>query len=174
MHAFHEIDRWQKAASDRNELLADGLFLQRCVHESLRLHPASPVAWRRALENTEVAGHKLQKGEKVIIDLAAANQDVNIFGSDAQLFNPNRPLPNGVWPFGLTFGLGVHACMGRALDGGVLPASNAPHQLGIVTLVVKTLLSLGATVSKDNLPHKDESTSRKNWGYYPVKLRTRT
>ena len=47
-HGIHEIflwcaqqpERWQKVETDR-------LFLQRCVHESLRLHPASPVAWRR-------------------------------------------------------------------------------------------------------------------------------
>ena len=49
-HCFHEITQWCLThPEDRARLATDDAFLQRCVHESLRLHPASAVAWRTAI-----------------------------------------------------------------------------------------------------------------------------
>ena len=49
VHAMHHILDWcDTHPGSREELLADRLLLQRFVHESLRLHPASPVARRHA------------------------------------------------------------------------------------------------------------------------------
>ena len=49
-HAMHELFEWLDAhPEDVPRLKSDPFFIQRCVFESLRLHPSSPVAKRRAL-----------------------------------------------------------------------------------------------------------------------------
>ncbi len=172
-HAIHEIflwcaqkpERWQRVEQDR-------LFLQRCVHESLRLHPASPVAWRRpACPVSMRSGEALSNTDRVVIDLAAANRDPAIFGTDADEFNPSRTIPRGYFPFGLTFSSGVHTCLGRDLDGGVIPKPDAnpqTHQYGLITLLVAALLDAGARPDPDHPPIPDANTQRQNWGSYPV------
>ena len=98
----------------------DQAFLQRCVLETLRLHPASPVAWRRAMARIELrSGVVLPEGALVEFDLEAANTDPQVWGPDATRFDPDRVLPEGVPPWGHSFGGGMHACIGMELDGGV-------------------------------------------------------
>ncbi len=172
-HAFHEIGTWAGDDTKRARLLEDPLFLQRCVHESLRLHPASPVAWRKATRDTAIDNRPLREGDRIVINLHEANRDTSVFGADADRFNPERDLPPSIWPFGLSFGYGIHACMGRGLDGGILPdarTTDKPVQLGIVTLLVKTLIENGAALMADNPPQPDTTTSRSNWGTYPVQF----
>jgi hypothetical protein len=110
-------------------------------------------------------------GDRVIVDLHEANRDKAVFGDDADEFNPHRQLPHTVWPFGLSFGYGVHACMGRDLDGGVVPKDGSPpekRQLGIVALLVDELLRNGAERDPDRPPSVDTSTERNNWAEYPI------
>ncbi|NJN50719.1 MAG: hypothetical protein HC809_01965 [Gammaproteobacteria bacterium] len=69
------------------------------------------------------------------------------------------------------FGIGIHTCLGRDLDGGVLPKSNtdaADHQYGLVTLILRRLFEAGARPDPDAPPHPDTTTQRANWGRYPV------
>jgi cytochrome P450 len=175
VHALHEIFGWCDAhPEDKMRARDDLMFLQRCVHESLRLHPASPVAWRRPtcpvkLSSGDVAGDT----DRIVIDLAAANRDRSIFGADADQFNPGRVLPPGVFPYGMTFGTGIHACLGRDLDGGVIPregADPAAHQYGLVTLLVSALIRSGARLIPTDPPTADPGTVRQNWGRYPVEF----
>ena len=172
-HAMHEILTWCDAnPGERARLESDITFLQRCVHESLRLHPASPVAWRRAVCPASLKSHgDIDEGDQVVIDLSAANRDPEVFGDDADVFNPNRKIAPPIWPFGLTFGYGAHACMGRDLDGGVVPRDGAPvekRQSGIVALLVNELLQHGAARDPDSPPIADTNTERSNWAVYPV------
>ena len=172
-HALHEILTWVGDDAGRQARLDDGDFVQRCVHESLRLHPASPVAWRRAVSPTQLGDHSLASDELVEINLAGANRDVTIFGPDASSFNPDRQVPTGVWPWGLTFGYGMHSCLGRDLDGGVISSrSTTPEdpQLGIVPTLVHELLKAGARWCDDDPPVADITTLRSNWGRYPVQF----
>jgi cytochrome P450 len=177
-HALHEIFEWRRAhPEDAARLEGDPLFVQRCVHESLRLHPASPVAWRKAQCPVRLAGGDVPEGERVVIDMAAANRDPAVFGADADRYNPHRTVPPGHFLFGLTFGTGVHACLGRDLDGGVVPRPDtdpANHQYGIVTLLVRTLLGHGAEPDPDRPPVPDANTERPNFGSYPVILTRRS
>jgi len=177
VHALHEIFRWCDAhPEDKARVRDDLLYLQRCVHESLRLHPASPVAWRRPtcpvrLSSGDTAGD----ADRIVIDLAAANRDRSIFGDDADQFNPARVLPPGVFPYGMTFGTGIHACLGRDLDGGVIARDNvdpATHQYGLVTLLISALIRAGARPVPNDPPTADPGTVRQNWGRYPVEFVT--
>jgi cytochrome P450 len=178
-HAMHDIFEWCDAhPEDVARLETQALFLQRCIHESMRLHPASPVAWRKPLCPVELpSGEFVASGDKVVVDMRAANTDPAIFGGDAAEFNPARSLPRGVQPFGLTFGGGVHACPGQDLDGGAVPkpdVQSAPgqpledHLFGAVFLLVEALRSRGARRDPLRPAARDANTERPNWGQYFV------
>jgi len=173
VHALHEILSWVDGTpADLARIRTDPLFLQRCIHESLRLHPASPVSWRKAMRPvTLCGGSPVGAGDRVVADLAAANRQTASFGEDAASFNPHRPIPPGLMPWGQTFGGGLHACLGRELDGGVLPradADPAAHQYGVITLFVRRLLAEGARRDPADPPTPATHTERPNWGRYPI------
>lgn len=154
----------------------DQAFLQRCVFETLRLHPASPVAWRRALSEVRlISGATLPAGALVELDLQAANTDPEVWGPDAGEFNPDRVLPEGVPPWGHSFGGGMHACIGMELDGGVYhtddqQAASEPV-FGTVTLMVHALLTNGARPDPGEAPTRDAHSSRENFSRYPIIFR---
>jgi len=168
VQALHELFAWFDQDDQRRSLvLGDPALLQRCVHESLRLHPASPVALRRADQATQLCGQSLAADTLVSVDLHAANRDPAVFGADADQFDPDRKLPANVWPFGLSFGYGTHACLGRDLDGGVV-ARGEVKQLGIVPMMVHRLLELGVAPDPITAPQVDTTTTRSNFSRYPV------
>jgi cytochrome P450 len=174
-HAMHEIFEWLRAhPEDAARVDGDPLFLQRCVHESLRLHPASPVAWRKATQALRLeTGEELAEGDRVEIDLRAANRDPELFGADAERFDPRRALPKGVAPFGLSFGKGMHACLGQDLDGGLVPKPDtdpADHLYGTVGAIVRAYRAAGAQPDPADPPTRDAKTERPNWGRYPVRF----
>jgi cytochrome P450 len=168
VHALHEIfQRWPDL-SQRQKLRQDRLYLQRCVHESFRLHPASPVAWRRPENSCPVSGEG-----RVVLDFAAANRQRDLFGETADQFDPDRPKPEGVPPWGLTFGYGAHMCLGRDLDGGIPAGPDTDpetHQYGIVAQLVMALMDRDVRPDPERPAVQDQNTSRKNFSSYPVLL----
>ena len=171
-HSFHEIDQWcRRHPADRDRLMTDDHFLQRCIHESLRLHPASPVAWRTASEAFSLPdGTDVAAGDSVVIDLMSANLEVPLFGEDAEQFNPHRAVANRIPPFGLSFGIGIHTCFGRDIAGGLGDAKTegeAPH-LGTLTNLLKNLMQHDARPDPANPAVADAGTERPNWGCYPL------
>jgi len=175
VHALDDIFTWLAAhPEDSKAMSSDPLFVQRCVHESLRLRPASPVAWRQPICPVDFgAGDVVDKGDRVVLDLSAANRDVAIYGPSAGTYDPHRVVPEGREPYGLTFGVGVHTCLGRDLDGGMMQKGDTDadnHQYGIVALLVWALLQHGVQLDPDNPPHEDQATERGNWATYPVLL----
>ena len=174
VHAFHELSTWAAGDAARAERLADPVFVQRAAHESLRLHPASPEAWRVAMAPVDLPGiGAVAEGDRLVLDLDLANRDEAVFGPMAAEFDPDRQLVDGVLPAGLSFGMGMHSCLGRELDGGTLVRAGTDpdgHQYGIVALLVQRLFALGARASRDDPPAADGRTSRPNWGRYPVRF----
>jgi cytochrome P450 len=168
-HSLHELfEHGERAPAELSRARRDALFLQRCIHEALRLHPASPVAWRRAVAPCEVAGVALTPEVLLVLDMDAANRDPRVFGTDAKAFIPERALPPGVLPFGVTFGPGLHACMGRDLAAGTVTRGEGERLLGSLTLFAQALLARGARRDPDEPPVPDANTARKNWARYPL------
>lgn len=173
VHAFHEITAWcNEHPEDRSRIDEDPFFLQRCVHESLRLHPASPVAWRAAQCPFHLPdGDVVESGDSVVIDLESANRQQDLFGNDADQFNPHRSLADRIPPYGLTFGVGIHTCFGRDLAGGALPKEDSDrdsHHYGTLTSLLRSLFSHGARPDPQASPTLDAVTQRNHWGSYPV------
>jgi cytochrome P450 len=170
-HAAHQIflRRDDPAFAAR---LGDRRFLQRCVLETLRLNPASPVAWRRSMADIVLkSGATLPTGALVELDLRSANTEPAVWGPDGAEFDPDRPLPDGVPPWGHSFGGGMHACIGMELDGGVQnTAAEDDHEpvFGTVTLMIDALLQHGALPDPAAPPTKDADSSRNNFASYPV------
>ena len=173
VHIFNEIYNWSKGDPEsRYKIKNDPFFLQRCVHEGLRLHPASPVAWRTSTCPFRLlSGAQVENGDSVVVDLQTSNQDESIFGPNPGEFNPYREISGKVPSFGLTFGVGVHTCFGRDLAGGSLPGKNSDpdkHYFGTLTNLMRSLLSYDIRPDPDNAPIADETTVRNNWSSYPV------
>ncbi|WP_347269692.1 cytochrome P450 [Rhizorhabdus histidinilytica] len=171
-HAVHEIWNWLTAhPEDVERIRSDPYFIQQCVYESLRLHPSSPVARRRALcPITLKDGEIVEAGQEVAVNLRTANHDVELFGDDANRFNPHRTVRSN-FRYGLSMGDGVHACLGRHLAIGVDPKPGSDpdkHQYGVVPLIVAGLLRQGLRPDPDDAPEKDETITRITWARYPI------
>ena len=173
VHAMHHIFEWcAQHPADRITSRDDAPRRQRFVHESLRLHPASPVARRVAVSEVALkSGHVIAAGAVVSIDIRCANRDESAVGADPDGFDPDRRLADGVTPWGLTFGHGMHACLGQELAGGLEPDDHVErHLLGSITVMAGMLLAAGARPDPDDPPIEDRSTTRVVWGGYPVRF----
>jgi cytochrome P450 len=174
-HAVHEFLEWVKAhPEDRERADADPFFLQRCVYESIRLHPSSPTAGRRPTAPTQIAGYgAMTEDDVIVIDLHAANRDTGVFGPDAATFNPHRQAARLTSLAGLSFGIGMHACIGRNLAAGTEPRPDgaaADHHYGTIPLVLRALLDHGVRRDPADAARLDATTVRKTWAYYPILL----
>lgn len=173
VHAMHHVFEWiDECPGDRQRLIDDPERLQRLVHESMRLHPASPVAMRIATTDVELrSGRLLPEGETISIRVEAANRDESIFGPHPNDFDPDRQLADGVPPWGLSFGHGSHACLGQELASGLEPDEALEHHLlGSVALMAAAMLRAGARPHPTDRAELDRNTTRVMWGRYPVRF----
>ncbi len=133
---MHHIFQWLERNPERRDKIQSPAFIQRCVHETIRLQPSSPVSERWAEKEVQLAsGTSIAKGSKVVIDLVQVNRDKSVFGDDAEEFNPERKLPSSIPEHGLSFGLGMHACIGKDLAAGNLSEGSSDpdsHLNGVV------------------------------------------
>ena len=90
-------------------LAADPRRVRTAVSEFLRYEPSIHMTSRMAVAAVEVGGQRIAAGEVVVILLAAANRDPARF-VDPDTFDPERADNEP-----LTFGGGVHHCLGHAL-----------------------------------------------------------
>jgi len=88
------------------------------VEEMLRWTTPVVAFMRTTTRATELGGQSLSAGAPVLMLYASANRDKEVFGSDAETFNPARdPNPH------VAFGFGPHFCIGAVLarlEGRVL------------------------------------------------------
>jgi hypothetical protein len=163
VHAMHHLFTWMTEhphhpVAHRQALVDDALLRQRFVHESLRLHPASPVSLRHALADVTLrSGTEIPAGSMVSISLLDANRDPAVFGERPDEFDPFRTLADGATPWGLSFGHGLHACLGQELAGGVEPAPAGAdaleqHLLGSIAVMAGIVLAAGAVPDPDDPP----------------------
>ncbi|MFJ9339890.1 cytochrome P450 [Streptomyces sp. NPDC101733] len=86
----------------------------RAVDEILRWSPPATHLLRTAVQDTVLAGQRIAAGDPVTVWIPSLNRDESVFG-DADVFRLDRT-PNRH----LTFGGGVHFCLGAALARLVL------------------------------------------------------
>ncbi len=170
-HTVHDLFEWGRAhPEDLRRARRDRSFIKRCFHETLRLRPASPVAWRRAVEPTTLPnGDALGAGGLLELDLSTANTDAAVWGPDGGRYRPDREVPDGVAPWGHSFGGGRHSCIGMELDGGTAPGEDDERELyGTVVAMVAHLLAADGRPDPEQGPIQDPTSSRAQFGSYPV------
>lgn len=103
MSAFSERpDAWEQLRSDRT-------LLPTAVEEMLRWASSTPYNRRTATRDVELHGQHIAAGDKVSLWWSSANRDETVF-ADPYTFDITRnPNPH------LTFGRGVHFCLGASL-----------------------------------------------------------
>jgi cholest-4-en-3-one 26-monooxygenase len=86
------------------------------TEEMIRYNTAFILMRRQVMEDVEVAGQKMKKGDKLIMHYHTVNHDESIFGEDAMQFDVRRPerIPN-MYNEHRAFGVGQHFCLGTHL-----------------------------------------------------------
>lgn len=172
---LHNTFQWLRShPTDESRLIDDPVFVQRCILETLRLAPISPIGARWATADFSLSdGTQVRSGDRVHIDMVSANRDRSVFGDDADQFHPDRELPAGVPRAGVSFGHGQHHCIGQELAVGVEPDSADGFErrlFGLVGVVVQELIRLGVRPDPENPPVTDTSSERDTFVNYSVVL----
>jgi cytochrome P450 len=172
-HLFVHLDEWVREHPEDKEKLIDPEFLHRAAAESFRLHQASPARFRAAVcDVTLSTGRRVAEGEMVALHAAPANMQTDVFGDDARYFNPWRETPDNMQPWGMTFGLGVHSCLGRNLVTGIMNRDDDKHGTqGTAVRITRALYRLGAELDPDNPPQRPTDSLHDTYVTVPVILR---
>jgi cytochrome P450 len=79
------------------------------IEELLRYDSPVQIDGRTVLEDTEVAGRRLHKGQSVVLLMGAGNRDPEVFSNPEQLHLMRKESPH------IAFGRGIHHCLGAPL-----------------------------------------------------------
>jgi cholest-4-en-3-one 26-monooxygenase len=89
---------------------ADRSLIPAAVEEVLRVYPPLLYLMRKCIVDTDIDGFAISAGERVLVGIASANRDESVSPSaDEFLVDRQDPPPQ------LTFGHGLHMCVGNAL-----------------------------------------------------------
>ncbi len=95
--------------AQRHELGEDRALLANAIEEILRYEPPGPQVARYVAADVEFHGEAVPAGSVLVFILASANRDDRRY-PDGDRFDIHRDIGNT-----LTFGYGIHFCMGAAL-----------------------------------------------------------
>jgi cytochrome P450 len=114
-----------RASGLQDQVRADPSLVPALVEEGLRLTTPAQVLFRTATVDVEVAGVKIAKGDHVLLRFAAANRD------DKRFETPLTPCLDRADKRHLTFGRGLHTCLGA-------PLARAEIRIAFETLLART------------------------------------
>jgi cytochrome P450 len=93
------------------DVLADRVSWEDVIEETLRYEaPVAHLPLRYAVEDIELDGVRIGKGEAILASYAAASRDPKVHGETADIFDVSRAMKDH-----LAFGHGVHHCLGAPL-----------------------------------------------------------
>ncbi|WP_329600140.1 cytochrome P450 [Streptomyces pseudovenezuelae] len=111
-HLLERPERW-------SELVADRSLLPAAVEECFRMLNTQPLLQTRvALEDVEIGGVPVRKGQMVCPHAGAANRDAEAF-EDPDAYYPGRPDARK----SMTFSRGAHGCLGTKVARAYLLAA---------------------------------------------------
>ncbi|WP_407570247.1 cytochrome P450 [Deinococcus altitudinis] len=115
-------------------------YFRTVVEELLRFDTPLPMFERWVLQDTEVSGVPLRRGQKVALLYASGNRDARKFEAPDELRLTRDPNPH------LTFGLGIHYCLGAPLARLELSSSLRALALAFPRLEVQDFAYSGGFV----------------------------
>jgi cytochrome P450 len=129
---------------DHPSMIADA------CEEMLRYNTAFIVMRRTVMQDIEVAGKQMKKGDKLIMHYHTVNHDEKVFGADAMKFDVRRPerMPD-LYNQHRAFGIGQHFCLGshlarlelRVIMEEVIPRLRNPKFAGTVEYTRSALVN---------------------------------
>jgi len=170
-HVLWHLDQWWAAHPEDRARANDIEFLRAAAIESLRLHQPVPALLRIATKDVTLKcnGRSFRKGERIALFFSAANRDVSLFGQDVEQFNPHRPFSRKPPPWGLTFGAGVHTCIGRALVTGLSRSyDDTDPTLGTIVGVLNALYKAGAELDPAISPRRNTDSHHDAFASMPI------
>jgi cytochrome P450 len=90
-------------------LRADPGLVPSAIEELLRFDTPAPMFERWVLEEVEVGGVRIPRGEELALEFASANRDPDVFERADEIVLDRHPNPY------LSFGAGIHYCLGAPL-----------------------------------------------------------
>jgi cytochrome P450 len=93
----------------RRQIYENRALIPQAIEEILRFEPPGPSVARYVMRDTEFHGTKVPAGSALLCLVGAGNRDERKF-TNAEQFDIQRPRQAH-----LTFGLGIHSCLGNAL-----------------------------------------------------------
>jgi len=173
-HVLWHLDQWWAAHPEDRARAMDIEFLRAAASESLRLHQPVPALLRIAMKDVTLksSGRAFREGERIALFFSAANRDASLFGQDVEEFNPHRPFSRKPPPWGLTFGAGVHTCIGRALVTGLSRSyDDTDPTLGTIVGVLSALYRAGAELDPANPPRRNTESYHDAFASMPIVFR---
>ena len=123
-------------------LQADPGLIPGAIEELLRFNgPVFSTAPRYALEDVEIGGQQIRRGDMVLVALGSANHDETEF-TDAEDINIARNLSRHV-----AFGQGIHFCLGA-------PLARLEGEIAFATLL-RRMPDLHFAVPRENIAWRD-------------------
>lgn len=95
-------DQWDRLCKDPS-------LIPTVAEEIIRMEGAIKSMLRYALDDVEIKGKKIRKGELVLLVIAAANRDSDKFSNPQKVDIGRRPNAH------VGFGQGIHICLGAPL-----------------------------------------------------------
>ncbi|GHF84168.1 cytochrome P450 [Streptomyces thermodiastaticus] len=125
-------------------LREDPALIRGAVEELLRFHSIIRNGPRRAaLEDVEVGGQLIRKGEGVIVAVPSANRDEDVF-PDAGRLDIRRPNAQ----HHVAFGYGIHQCLGQALARAELQV--------VITTLLRRFPTMRPAVPLEEIPFRTD------------------
>ena len=171
-HVVKELADWWSAHPEDRERVEDLDFLKRAAHETLRLHlPVAALMRKAACDVTLPSGRAIADGDDVALSIDAANRDPEVFGADADRFDPWRETPRGVKPFGFAFGGGDHMCIGRAfVTGQSRRTGDEDSTLGTIVTLLQHLYEHGMEPDPKIEPVMNPAVVTDSYSSFPIVL----
>jgi len=148
VHTVDLLQRWFAEHPEDVDSRTDTEFLMNALAETIRLRaPFSPYVCRVAGADHPVGERVIDAGQEIHVHYVFANRSKDVFGEDADQYNPRRPSPsNGMPRYGVGFGSGIHQCYGmRVVLGNEGLGGSHVHML-------RALLAAGVTPDSRHEP----------------------
>jgi cytochrome P450 len=131
-HLMHNPAAYEKLTAEIDAAVADGTlsmpvayaeavklpYLKACINEGMRLHPSVGLTMPRLVPagGATISGFYFPEGYRVGVNGAVVQYDKDVFGPDADNFNPDRWIEGDAARMDKTmiqFGAGPRTCIGK-------------------------------------------------------------